>query len=227
MKGLGDGAALSFTRLKRTGSFWALGAGLSFVSLVTLLERRGGDHAADVSLTGVSFGIVLPLLTLGIVARTCRGERLDRCFADLASFGADRRALACGQAMVSVVAATSLGMVLGAFTILLARNLNDAALLGDLSASASVGAFAGAGYACWFLLGARIGGRGGGRTAFFLLDWVIGSSSSALALPLPRGHVRNLLGGAPVMDLSQASAGVLLGALIFFSLLLAIWSIPR
>jgi hypothetical protein len=126
-----------------------------------------------------------------------------------------------------VVAATSLGLVLGTFTIALARNLNDPALLSDLGASATVGAFAGASYACWFFLGSRFGGRGRGRTAFFLLDWVIGSSTSALALPLPRGHVRNLLGGAPVMDLSQALAGGLLGALIFFALLLAIWSIPR
>lgn len=224
---LGDGAALTWSRLRTPASWWALAAGFAFVTLVTLLERQAGGHAADVSLTGVSFGIVLPLLTLGIVRTACRGERLDKCFADLASFGADRRLLAGGQAVVALTAAVLLGAVLGAFTVMLARNLNDALLLADLSASASVGAFAGAGYACWFTLGSRLGRQGRGRTAFFLLDWVLGSSSTALALPLPRGHVRNLLGGAPVMDLSQPWSAVLLGALIFFSLALAIWSIPR
>jgi hypothetical protein len=222
-----DGAELSVTRLNRLSTWWALAAGFSFVALVTLLERKGGDRAADMSLTGISFGIVLPLLTLFAVHRTCRGERLDRCFSDLALIGADRRLMACGQALVTITAATSLGLLLGVFTVTLARNLNDGAFLHDLGASATVGALAGAGYACWFTLGSRFGGRGRGRTAFFLLDWVLGSSSSALALPLPRGHVRNLLGGAPVLELSQVSAGVVLGALIFFSLLLAIRSIPR
>ena len=66
MNGLNDGAALSWSRLRTFGSLWALAAGLAFVMLVTLLERNAGGRAADVSLTGVSFGIVLPLLTLGI-----------------------------------------------------------------------------------------------------------------------------------------------------------------
>jgi hypothetical protein len=227
MTELREGAALGFLRLNRLGTWWALAAGFSFAALLTLLERQGGNRAADASLTGISFGVVLPLLALFAVHRCCRGERLDQCFRDLALHGADRRRMTWGLALVAVTAAGLLGLVLGALTIALARNLNDAAFLNDLGSSATVGAFAGAGYACWFALGSRFGGRGRGRTAFFLLDWVLGSSTGALALPLPRGHVRNLLGGAPVMELSQASSGVVLGALIFFSLLLAIGSIPR
>src|SRR5690606_37788643 len=62
--------------------------------LVALLERRLGPGAADRTLTGITFGLALPLAGLGVVARTCRTLRLDQAFSELARHGADRRALA-------------------------------------------------------------------------------------------------------------------------------------
>jgi hypothetical protein len=218
---------MSWLRLNQRASWWTLSAGLMLVVMITMLERQLSERAADVSLTGVSFGMVLPLLALGIVRQTCNGDRLDRAFESLARFGGDRRWMAAGQAALTVSTSAALGVVIGALTVLLARHLGDPELPADVWASSGVGVIAGASYACWFTLGSRLGRAGRGRTAFLLLDWVLGSSTGLLAMPMPRGHVRNLLGAEPVMQLSQNGAWLTVTALFFLVLALAIWSIPR
>jgi hypothetical protein len=218
---------LTTTRLRRPALIVGLVLALAFAALVAVLERRVGSGAADRSLTGAAFGLVLPLVAWGTIRNACRCRRLDEAFSELARHGADRRLLALGQAAASIVLCLTLGVLVGALTVLSARGLHDAATWHDAWASASVGALAGAAYACWFSFGASFGQHGGGRTAFLLLDWVLGSSASLLALPLPRGHVLNLLGATPPLGMSQAVSGATLLGLTFLLLALAISRIPR
>jgi hypothetical protein len=73
-------------------------------------------------------------------------------------------------------------------------------------------------------LGSSFGRRGGGRPVLLVVDWMLGASGGAAALMSPRGHVRNLLGGAPPMDLSERASALLLVAL---AVVCALWSVRR
>ncbi|HEX6767565.1 MAG TPA: hypothetical protein VF103_18830, partial [Polyangiaceae bacterium] len=73
---------------------------------------------------------------------------------------------------------------------------------------------AGAAYAGLFAVASLFGRRG--RIAALVLDWLFGSGSGLFALVWPRAHARNLFGGEPVLDGSQAFAAFVL-ALIAFS----------
>lgn len=218
---------LSSLRLRDASMLAALVIFVLFAVVVALLERQHGAGAADRSLTGAAFGIALPLAAWGVVRRATHASRLDRSFAELARHGADRRLLALGQLTATALACLMLGMLLGAVTVVAARGLADPATPADAWTSASIGAMAGAAYACWFTLGASFGRNGGGRTAFLMLDWALGASASALALPLPRGHILNLLGAQAPLGLSQAASALALTVLTFLLLALAIYRIPR
>ena len=219
--------AYNAKRLKQPGVYVLLAGTLALALLMALLERAAGSGAVDRSLTGVCFGGALPLAIYFLARHLCRGEGLTGSLWALAKHGADRRVLALALCSVLVAAGGLFGAILGTGTVLATRGLADAALLRDLWASASVGTLAGAAYACALTLASTFGARGGGRTAFLLLDWVLGASASAVALPFPRAHVLNLLGATPPLGLSQASSGLLLVATIFLCLALAIYRIPR
>ena len=195
--------------------------------VVALVERRLGPGAVDRTVTGITFGLALPLVSLSIVHRTCGTHRLDQSFTELARHGADRRGLAFGQIAAGISICGGFGTVLGMVSVLAARGVHDPALLHDLWATATVGAWAGAAYACWFAAASSLGKRGGGRTLFLVLDWTLGSSSSALALVFPRGHILNLLGASPPFGLAAWMSSAILVALTFLVLGLAISRIPR
>jgi hypothetical protein len=72
---------------------------------------------------------------------------------------------------------------------------------------AFVGALA---YVAWFGLASTIGNGGRARLWALIIDWLLGSGPTAFALFWPRGHVRNLLGAEPVLEMPQWSAGVAL-----------------
>lgn len=198
-----------------------------FAMLVALVERRLGPGAADRTLTGITFGLALPLAALSVVIRTCRTFRLDQAFSELALHGADRRGLALGQTVAAASTCGAIGTFLGVVSVLAARRVQDPALLHDIWATATVGAFAGAVYACWFVATSNLGKRGAGRIVFLVLDWTLGSSSSALALFFPRGHLLNLLGASPPLGLSAGTSTAILVGLTFLVLALAISRIPR
>jgi ABC-type arginine/histidine transport system permease subunit len=80
----------------------------------------------------------------------------------------------------------------------------------DAIASAWIGGLTACAYASLFFAGATVGVRGGGRWAALIFDFALGSTTGPFALLCPRAHAINLLGGEPVMMLSQtSSAGVL------------------
>ena len=195
--------------------------------VVALLERRLGPGAADRTLTGVTFGLALPLTTLAIVTRTCHALRLDQAFSELARHGADRRGLALGQTVAGASIGGVVGTFLGVVSVIAARRVQDPVLVHDIWATATVGALAGAAYACWFVATSNLGKRGAGRLVFLVLDWTLGSSSSALALLFTRCHVLNLLGASPPLGLSAGAATAILVGLTFLVLALAISRIPR
>jgi hypothetical protein len=172
-----------------------------------VLERRGsGAAAADSTLEGPVFGLALPILAYLVSERACDAQRLDRSVDDLARYGVDRRAALLGVVLTSALTVAFASTLLTLVALLGAHAAHAADLASDLSASLGIAALSGAVYALWFGAASLFGKRGGGRKWALIFDFVLGSSSSALAAPWPRGHARNLLGGMPVMDLSQHAA---------------------
>lgn len=170
-----------------------------------------GRAAADRALTSAVFGVALPLLAFLTAELAFSRDRVERALRTLARHGVSRRLAGLGiwLALAGALAAATLACALCA--LVSAYSLSDPRLWSDLGASTSIALLAGSAYAAWYTLAASFGSAGGGRKWLLVLDWLLGSATSWVALPWPRGHVRNLLGGTPVADLSQlASAGVLL-----------------
>jgi hypothetical protein len=84
-------------------------------------------------------------------------------------------------------------------------------------ASAWVSALGGAAYASLFAFGASLGKRGWGRSVMLAIDWLLGVGSGFGAALTPRAHVRSLLGGSAVMEMSGrvSAACLVLLALAF------------
>jgi hypothetical protein len=128
----------------------------------------------------------------------------------MVAFGAQPARAAAASIAVAAACCAVVGAGVAAIVAVVAHGIADPPRLHDATVSAYVGALGGAAYAAWFSLGASFGRRGGGRVALLVVDWILGANGGAGALLSPRGHVRNLLGGAAPMDLSQrASAAVL------------------
>jgi len=98
------------------------------------------------------------------------------------------------------------GMALVAALLTAAALLGTGAQWNDASMSIAIALASGAVYALWFGMASLLGARGGGRRWALALDLLLGAGSSYLAVPWPRAHIRNLLGGAPALELSQAGA---------------------
>jgi hypothetical protein len=156
------------------------------------------------------FGVALPLLAYFASELVFSATRLDRAARVVARHGVSGRAAGFGFCL-----ALGLALALGAVLMTVAALFSayptaDSRLWSDLRLSVPIAVVAGAAYAGWYALASSFGRLGGGRKWFLGLDWILGSSTGSLSLLWPRGHVRNLLGGAPVAELSQSwSFGVL------------------
>jgi hypothetical protein len=170
---------------------------------------HGYAHAADPLLIGVFGGYALPLLAYSLVGAAVGSRSLAASGAPLTAFGASPVRVAAISVLVAVFATALTCAVIAAGVALLAHGPGDPPIGRDALASAYAGALGGAAYASWFSTGTTFGKRGGGRTAFLAIDWVLGGVDG-LSLPLPRGHVRNLLGGAPPLDWSERASAVVL-----------------
>ncbi|HEY4102488.1 MAG TPA: hypothetical protein VGM44_01310 [Polyangiaceae bacterium] len=176
-----------------------------------VIERQSdAGSAADTALEGAVFGLVLPVLAYLLSERVCDAPRLDRAVDPLARYGADRRQAMLGVFVVSALCTAFAGSLLALIALFGARSVAEPGFVSDLRASAALGVGVGAIYALFFAAASLLGKRGGGRKWALILDFVLGAGSSLLALPFPRGHARNLLGGAPVLELSQGGAGIAL-----------------
>lgn len=232
MNDFGLGVLLVRERLRGFGALLVLLLSCAAVYAIGALERRHSataELAADTVLIGAVFGVALPLLSYVLSDRVCEGKQLARSVDVLARHGSSRRALVLGLLLGSALCMAVAGALLTTAALLGVRpaSASNSAFLRDLRVSVAIALLAGGVYALWFGLASRFGKRGGGRKWALLLDFVLGAGGSLVALPWPRGHVRNLLGGTPVHDFSQASAWLSLAALGVISLTLSVLCTPE
>lgn len=180
------------------------------IALAIAARSSGSSRAADHALLGSYGPLVLPLLAYTLVGAVVGAQSLSSSTAPLVALGAQPARASAVALLVAAAACTVAGGLVAAVVALLAHGSADATIGRDAIASAYASGLGGAAYAAWFLLGASLGKRGGGRPVLLVVDWLLGATDGAASLATPRGHVRNLLGGTAPMDLSQrASAGVL------------------
>ncbi len=201
------GIELARARLSGRGTWSAALLALLFEVGVALLERAHGRvGAADRALMGGAFGLALPLFCYYLVARSCGGEGTNAALHVLSRHGAERRALLLGLAAPNVALASVFAALSALLVVATARGFGDPWLVRDALVSAWIGLLAGAAYALAFLGASAFGRRGRGRSWLLLADFVLGAGGSFLAFPWPKGHLRNLLGGMPVLEMSQLAA---------------------
>jgi hypothetical protein len=198
------GARLGLARLQRRPALVALLLAVLAVAIVSLLERADDRTlAVDRSLSGVAFGLALPLFSYAcfelIVART----DLRQAVASLARHGQPRPALASGLLASGAAASALGGALLGALAVVFSQSFGHSRFAADLVAVLWIGALTGAAYIGLFALASRFRR---GRPWLLVADWLLGSGTGFLALPWPRAHARNLLGFEPAVGLSQPSA---------------------
>jgi hypothetical protein len=185
-------------------------------------RSRGSAHGADHALLEGYGALVLPLLAYALVGALVGPRSLRASTAPVVSFGASPATAAAATAAVGAVACAVVSAALAAGVALVAHGTSDPPRVADALASAYAGALGGGAYAALFALGATFGRRGGGRTMFLVADWLLGGGSAATALLTPRGHVRNLLGGASPMGWSGRGSSVALVAIALACLLVAV-----
>jgi hypothetical protein len=214
LSGIAAGATIARERLRGAVVPLTLVLSASAVYALAVLERRSsGGGAADSALEGPVFGFALPVLAYLLSERVCDGQRLDESVNVVARYGTDRRAALLGVLLVSAASMALAGALLAVSALVAAHTHRDTGFASDVRTSAVIAAVSGAVYALWFGAASLYGKRGGGRKWALIIDFVLGAGSSALAAPWPRGHARNLLGGLPVLDMSQSAAWIALLAI--------------
>jgi hypothetical protein len=198
-------------RLRNLRALLVACVAISFGLLIAKLAPGSGESAADDALQAGVFGIALPLAAYLTAEAVLQRKSLDQAARGLARYGVSGRL--AGLGLVLAIAAVLIGLALlgCAAALIAAYPAHDSQFFSDLFRSLPIAVTAGAAYAGWYALASCFGARGGGRTWLLGLDWIFGASDGFLAAPWPRGHIRNLLGGSPVLELSQTGAfGVLL-----------------
>jgi hypothetical protein len=185
---------------------------------------HGAAHGADHVLIELYGALAVPLVAYLLVGAAVASRSLRSSTSSVVAFGAAPLRAALATLAVAVVLAAAASAILGAAVALVAHGSSDPPPVRDAFVSAYAGALGGAAYAAWFGLGSSFGKRGGGRSLFLALDWVLGASTGAGALLTPRGHLRNLLGGSPPMELSQRGSSV---ALLVLTALFALLAMRR
>ena len=191
------------------------------VAFALAARQQGAARGADHVLIDTYGALVVPLLAYVIVGTAVASQSLRASTASLVAFGAPPARAAAAAIAVAAASSALVCALVGAAVALLAHGIADPPRGHDALASAYAGALGGVAYAAWFSLGASFGRRGGGRGALLVLDWILGATGGAGALVTPRGHLRNLLGGVPPMDLSQRASAVALAVLTLLCTLVA------
>lgn len=207
VRSLLDGAL----RLRNLRALLVACVAISFGPLIVGLAQGSGASAADDALQAGVFGIALPLAAYLTAEAILQRKTLDQAARGVARYGVSGRL--AGLGLILALAAVLIGSALLGCTAALAAAYptHDSKFIWDLFRSLPIAVTAGAAYAGWYALASCFGAHGGGRKWLLGLDWILGASDGFLAAPWPRGHVRNLLGGSPVLELSQGGAlGVLL-----------------
>jgi hypothetical protein len=197
------------------------------VVLAVSTRVRGATHGADQVLIGSFASFVLPLLAYALVGAALGVRSLAASGAPLVAFGAAPWRAAAASVVVTAGSCALLGAGTALCVALIAHGAADPPVVRDAIASAYAGSLGGAAYAAWFSLGASFGRRGGGRAAALVLDWLLDGLGGAPSIVCPRGHVRNLFGGAAPLDLPQRASAVALLVLAIAYALAAILRVRR
>ena len=179
-----------------------LAAGLAIIA-----RRQGAAHGADDVLLDAYASFALPLLTYALVGAAVGGGSLRASAAPLVAYGATPARAALASVVVAGAACALAGSLLGACVAVLAHGTGDPPVLRDGLTSAYAGGLGGLAYASWYALGSSFGRRGGGRIALLLADFVAWGDDGVLGMLTPRAHVRSLLGGETVLDLTGRASG--------------------
>ena len=207
MNGVFIGFSLARERLRGASAPIVMLTSCAALFAIGVLERKSdAGSAPDDVLNGAVFGIALPLIAYLVSDSACDGMRLERSVDAVARYGSNRRSAVLGVLLASVLCSALASALLTFAALLGAHAPNASSLATDLRVSVSIALMAGTVYALYFGAASLLGKRGGGRKWALILDFVLGAGGSALAAPWPRGHLRNLLGGEPVVDLSQVKA---------------------
>lgn len=220
------GVRLGTRRLVDRSVLWAVLAAVGVVAVAARLERREVlSRATDMSLLGAAFGVAAPLLGYFLVLRIFGSGRAQNAFESMARHGMDRRFGVLGLLTLGGGTA-ALGTVLIAITAVLAA-AGGAPSARELWTCGWIGALGGVAYFGLFAAGATFGKRGGGSGLTLALDWILGMSTTVIAVPWPRAHLRNLLGAAPVADMSQWQASVALLVIVLVGAGVALLRTPH
>jgi hypothetical protein len=219
------------TAAARLGGLWGASAYVGatlFVTSAALLEKKVfPEDAADATLTGAVFGWTIPLLAYAAVARVALYGRLDDSAEPFARHGGDRRAVVSGFVLMTAARVAVVSALLSALAVLVASVGEVAEIRMDALTSGWIGALGGAAYVAWFSLGSMWGKAGRGRLFLLAVDWVLGATTSAVAVPWPRAHLRSLLGGDLVVGLPAWQSSALLVVLACLYFLACVFRVAR
>jgi hypothetical protein len=212
-------------------------ASLICIGIAAVLEARAIGSAESARQTelyllqGATFGLVVPLF---VFSMSCRlDHRLDHLMsASWVRHGADRRVFGLGRIAFPSVVAWALGIVAGGLALGLSNASSDPALAVPLGLTTNpwaltwIAALGAVSYTACLGLAQLLAGSGG--LALFLVgDWLLGSGIGVAALPWPRSHLRALLGGSPVLGMTELQASACLAAVTLVATLLFARRLPR
>jgi hypothetical protein len=214
-------------RCARTGAVGWAAIALAAVWIGAFAEKRAALlGAANRALQGSAFGLVIPLLVFVAVAVIVGPVRLDHAASPIARFGHSRRQVAAGLALFAMAVGAAAAAALGAVSAIVAHDPTALPTAADAITAAWIGAVTGCAYAALFALGSTFGRRGGGRYLALACDFFVGASGTAMGVLLPRAHAMSLLGGEPILHLSQSASLVVLVLLSAVFGSLALWRCP-
>jgi hypothetical protein len=214
---------LPVLRLARSPRAWIPPTAWSVLALGFALAARsdGAPNGADHVLVGAFGALFVPLLAYALVGGVLGGRSLAGSTAPVVAFGASPARAAAVTIVGAIGACAMLAAGLGAAVAAVAHGVDDPPIAHDAVATAYASALGGAAYAALFAMGASFGRRGGGRTVLLVADWLLGSGDSVVAAMTPRGHLRNLLGGAAPAQLGERTSAAVLVALALVFVLVA------
>jgi hypothetical protein len=225
MSGHALGVRLGFLRLRTRTVAASVAVSALLVVVVSLLERvQQRSQAVDNALAGAVFGLCVPVLCYVCFEYALDKSPLGSAVSPLARHGHPRPTIATGLIAAAAAGSALLSAMLGVLAVVLTHQAGSPRLIADLAAVTWIGALTGAAYSGLFALGSRLRR---GRLWLLIADWLLGSGTGLLALPWPRGHARNLLGFAPVLELGQASAALALLLLVAAGFVVATRAVAR
>jgi hypothetical protein len=152
---------------------------------------------------------------------------LDDGASELARHGASRRTTVACFVMMTGARVGVVAALLSALAVLVASVGDANAIRADALTSGWIGGLGGAAYVAWFSAGSLWGKAGRGRLLALAVDWVFGATTSVIAVPWPRAHLRSLLGGELVLGLPPWQSSVSLALLAGVYFLVCVFRVAR